>query len=196
MPHGKYIEIFFNTIDESSNLSELVRKDILKFLKFMPVKKGKIILMEGSPCNQLYFLCKGLFRSFYHGNEGEDITSAFSFENEFFTNVKGFVNQINSNETIQAIEPSYICAIDRNDYFNIIYKYPYLMGISHHTINKHRVELEDRIRVLQHGNASDKLAFFNQYYPGLQNRVPKKFIATFLGMRYETMHRNSKKIAL
>jgi hypothetical protein len=43
--------------------------------------------------------------------------------------------------------------------------------------------------MLQNTLAKDKLAFFDQYYPGLKERVAKKHIASFLGMRYETMNR-------
>lgn len=49
--------------------------------------------------------------------------------------------------------------------------------------------MEDRVRMLQNTLAKDKLAFFEEYYPGLKERVQKKHIASFLGMRYETMSR-------
>jgi CRP-like cAMP-binding protein len=144
------------------------------------------------PCNKLYFLSKGLFRSYYIDENGIEITSAFSFENEFFTNVKGFINCTDANETIHAVESSFVCIIERNEYYKLLEKYPTLFYLSHQTVNKHRVELEDRIRMLQNTLAKDKLAFFDQYYPGLKDRVPKKHIASFLGMRYETMNRALK----
>jgi CRP-like cAMP-binding protein len=158
------------------------------------VKKGKILLREGDPCSKLYFLSKGLFRSFYIDENGVEITSAFSFENEFFTNVKGFINSTEANESIQALENSTVCVLERKDYHHLLEKYQHLLFFSHYTINKHRVELEDRIRMLQNTLAKDKLAFFNQYYPGLQERIPKKHIASFLGMRYETMSRAIKSL--
>ena len=169
-----------------------MRKDISQSVKLLSVEKGKILLKEGTPCTKLYFLTQGLFRSYYLDENGVEITSAFSFETEFFTNVKGFINCTDSNETIQALESSFVCIIDRNDYYKLVEKYPTLFYLSHQTINKHRVELEDRIRMLQNTLAKDKLAFFDQYYPGLKDRVPKKHIASFLGMRYETMSRALK----
>jgi CRP-like cAMP-binding protein len=134
-----------------------MRKDISQSVKLLSVEKGKILLKEGTPCTKLYFLTQGLFRSYYLDENGVEITSAFSFETEFFTNVKGFINCTDSNETIQALESSFVCIIDRNDYYKLVEKYPTLFYLSHQTINKHRVELEDRIRMLQNTLAKDKL---------------------------------------
>ncbi len=194
MPQKKHLTTLIKTLEENAILNNDVQQDILQTVKLVAVEKGKILLKEGTPCNKLYFLSKGLFRSYYMNENGVEITSAFSFEKEFFTNVKGFINCIASNETIQALESSYICIIERNDYYNLIQKHPALFHLSHQTINKHRVELEDRIRMLQNTLAKDKLAFFELYYPGLKDRVPKKHIASFLGMRYETMSRAMKSI--
>ena len=192
MPNKKHLDTFFKTLEVEATLNEEMRLDISQKIKLILVEKGKILLREGTTSNKLYFLSKGLFRSYYLDENGIEITSAFSFEKEFFTNVKGFINCIVANETIQAIERSFVCFIERNDYYQLIEKYPALLHLSHQTINKHRVELEDRIRMLQNTLAKDKLAFFDQYYPGLKERVPKKHITSFLGMRYETMNRALK----
>jgi CRP-like cAMP-binding protein len=193
MPKKKHLDTFIETIGLSAIENGEMQTKIYKFVSIKFLKKGEILLQENTPCNHLFFLIKGLFRSFYVDLNGQEITSAFSFEKEFFTNVKGFINNINSNETLQALENSIVCVIDKSDYFNLINEFPSLLQLSHLTINKHRVELEDRIRVLQHAIAADKLLFFDQYYTGLINRVPKKYIASFLGMRYETMYRALKK---
>jgi len=192
MPNKKHLITLLKTLEKIAAISDEMWSDISKIVKLQDIKKGKMLLQEGAPANKLYFLSKGLFRSFYMVENGVEITSAFSFENEFFTNVKGFINSIDANESIQALEYSTICVIERADYHQLLEKYPALLFLSHHTINKHRVELEDRIRMLQNTLAKDKLSFFNQYYPGLQERVPKKHIASFLGMRYETMSRAMK----
>jgi CRP-like cAMP-binding protein len=192
MPNKKHLITLLKTLEKIAAISDEMWSDISKIVKLQDIKKGKMLLQEGAPANKLYFLSKGLFRSFYMDENGVEITSAFSFENEFFTKVKGFINSIDANESIQALEYSTIGVIERADYNQLLEKYPALLFLSHHTINKHRVELEDRIRMLQNTLAKDKLSFFNQYYPGLQERVTKKHIASFLGMRYETMSRAMK----
>lgn len=192
MPQKIHLDAFFKVIETGTFLDDDKRKQLSKLIQLKFVPKGVTILNEGMPCTHLFFLCKGLFRSYYTAEDGKEITSAFSFENEFFTNIKGFINGINSNETIVALESSYVCVIDRTDYFNLLKNNSSLAYYSHEIINKHRVELEDRIRVLQNGIAKDKLIFFEEYYPGLSKRVPKKYIASFLGMRYETLHRAAK----
>jgi CRP/FNR family transcriptional regulator len=164
MPYKKHLLILLKTLEGSAIIDNEMRKDISQSVKILAVEKGKILLKEGTPCTKLYFLSKGLFRSYYIDENGVEISSAFSFENEFFINVKGFINYTDFTESIQALEPSFVCILERSDDYKIVEKYPALFYLSHQTISKHRVELEDRIRKLQSTLVKDKLAFFDQYY--------------------------------
>lgn len=161
-------------------------------VKYMEMKKGEVLLEEGAPCHELFFLNKGLIRIHYHNENGDEVTSSFVQQGEFFTNVKGFVNIINATETITLIEDSGFCRIHRNDYFEIMKKHPILFYGSHQIINKHRIELEERIRLLQNLTAKEKYKYFELNFPKLINRVQLSYIASFLGIRLETLGRIRK----
>ncbi|MDP1744134.1 MAG: Crp/Fnr family transcriptional regulator [Bacteroidota bacterium] len=164
-----------------------------KSVKYTEMEKGKVLLEEGMHCNELFFLNSGLIRTHYHNENGEEVTSSFVQENEFFTNVKGFVNASNSNETISMLENSCFCRIKRDDYFDIMAKHTVLFLRNLQIINTHRIELEERIRILQNLTAKEKYKFFERNYPKLSNRVQLSFIASFLGIRLETLGRIRKK---
>lgn len=168
-------------------------KELLsKAVKYSEMKKGDILMQEGSPCNELFFLNFGLIRIHYHKENGSEVTSSFVQENEFFTNVKGFVNATNSTETISLLKNSGLCRIHRDDYFDIMKKHPVLFYGSHQIINMHRIELEERIRMLQNLTAKEKYNFFAINYPKLTSSIQLSYIASFLGIRLETLGRIRK----
>lgn len=47
------------------------------------IAKGSYFIREGSQTNKLGFVRKGLFRSFYSTEKGDECTFAFTAENEF-----------------------------------------------------------------------------------------------------------------
>ncbi|HRG59553.1 MAG TPA: Crp/Fnr family transcriptional regulator [Bacteroidia bacterium] len=192
MPQKIHLDAFFKVIEMGTFLDDDKRKQLSKLIQLKFVPKGVTILNEGMPCTHLFFYVRDYSEVITLQKMVKKLLLHFHLKMSFFTNIKGFINGINSNETIVALESSYVCVIDRTDYFNLLKNNSSLAYYSHEIINKHRVELEDRIRVLQNGIAKDKLIFFEEYYPGLSKRVPKKYIASFLGMRYETLHRAAK----
>lgn len=191
-----YLELHFlpliKNLEEHIQFPAKAKEILSKAAKYVKMKKGMVLLKEGTPCNELFFLNTGLIRTHYKNSNGNDVTSSFIQENEFFTNLKGFVNETDSSETISILEDSGFCRIDKNDYFGIMKKYPVLFYGSHQIINMHRIELEERIRILQNLTAQEKYQYFELNYPKLTNRVQLSYIASFLGIRLETLGRIRK----
>lgn len=187
-----HIQHLLKSIQISIELPIEVIEMLISAVKVKEYKKGEIFLEEGNICNELYFLNYGLIRIYFRRENCDEVTSSFVQENEFFTNIKGFVNDIPSTETISIIENSCVCSINKEKYFEIMQKHPIFFLVSHQFINKHRVELEDRIKMLQTLTAKDKFKHFKATYPNLINRVQLSYIASFLGIRVETLSRIQK----
>lgn len=181
-------------MESQIKIPEDLKKKILQVVSFSEIEKGQILVKEGKKCDELFFLTSGLFRSFYTRENEEKVTSSFIQENEFFTNVKGFINSVKSTETFEALENSTICRIQRNDYWIIMSENPILSPINSQIINNHRIELEDRIKILQCLTAKEKYLFFELNYPKLIQHVQLSHIASFLGVRLETLSRVRKNI--
>lgn len=177
-------------------ISDVIKKLLSTVVEITTIEKGAILVEEGNSCNELFYLNSGLFRSFYIREKGDEVTSSFIQENEFFTNVKGFINAVKSTETFEALENSSICRIKRENYWKIMSENPVLSPINSQIINNHRIELEERIKMLQCLTAKEKYQFFEFNYPKLINRVQLSHIASFLGVRLETLSRIRKNLLL
>ncbi len=171
-----------------------LKEEILKTISYSEIGKGEILLKEGKQCDELFFLNNGLLRSFYTRENGDEVTSSFIQENEFFTNVKGFINLVKSTETFEALENSGFCRIKRAKYIQLLTENPILSPINSQIINNHRIELEDRIIMLQCLTAKEKYLFFESNYPKIIHHVQLSHIASFLGIRLETLSRIRKNL--
>ncbi len=176
------------------NIPRDIKKLMLSVVTISEIEKGYILVNEGNSCNELFFLTQGLLRSYYVRNNGTEVTSSFILENEFFTNVKGFITDTKSTETFEVLEKSTICRIKRTNYLELINTNPILNPINSYIINQHRIELEERIKMLQCLTAKEKYLFFESNYPKLIQRVQLSHVASFLGVRLETLSRIRKSL--
>ena len=81
------MENFKCFVNTTTTLSEQSWAVLLDCLTEMEFKKGQKVLEEGEVCRAIYFINKGLCRSYYN-LDGKEINTAFYFENEFATNLK------------------------------------------------------------------------------------------------------------
>ena len=63
---------------------------IKKCFSVLNLKKKQILINENFPCNKLFFVNKGLLRTYYINNKGTEITRMIAWENRFITNLVSF----------------------------------------------------------------------------------------------------------
>jgi CRP-like cAMP-binding protein len=76
--------------------------------------KGQVLHKSGDICSNIYFIKKGAVRGFIN-DEGKDITTWISIENEVVASIYSFVKQSPSLENMQAIEDCELLRMDQSD---------------------------------------------------------------------------------
>ncbi len=71
----------------------------------MDLTKGHVLVRQDTICNYIYFIEKGLTRTYYLKN-GKDITDWFSFENTVACSILNFITRQADRRIIQLLEPS------------------------------------------------------------------------------------------
>lgn len=185
----KCIEELLEVIEGEHKILEEAKEALVSKVKCHKLEAGKSILKEGDVSSKMFFLNSGLIRTHYLNESGDDITSSFVQKKEFFTNVFGFNNLKPSTETITVLENSIFCSVSKEDYIWLMQTYSDLSIMSHFIINQHRIELDERVRMLQNLSAKERYQSFVKNYPELVTRLQNKHIASFLGIRLETLSR-------
>jgi CRP/FNR family transcriptional regulator, anaerobic regulatory protein len=169
-------------------ISEEASSLLLPKFRIKNYKKNSFLLKKGHVAHDAHFIISGLARCFYENN-GKDITNYFAFENEGITSTLSFMTQKPSDEIIQALEDTTVASISYND-LEALYKHNLeICNMGRKFIEGITIDLEERIRVFQLTAAQDRYDYILAHKPQIIQRVPLKYLASFLGITAETLSR-------
>jgi len=166
------------------NLSSNELKIIISKLKPITVKKGDYFLNEGKICNQIGILYDGLLHAYYKDFNSEVQVSRFFFFpiNVLVTSFDSFTHRAPSNESIQALEDSFLLTISHDD-LDILYKNISSMNyIGRYFAELSYLQAMERVHNLQALNASQRIEKLYSEFPKLFNRISKKHLSSYLGI--------------
>ena len=99
-------------------------------------------------------------------------------------------------ENMQAIENCELLALTYADYLNLYVKFPEFNIVARKILQKYYQDAEGRAYIARLTKAENKYRAFITSYGHLANRIPLKYIASFLGITLETLSRVRKRISL
>jgi len=158
------------------------------------IKKGDFFLGEGQVCKYAGFIVKGLMR-YYINHDGEDRTYDFANENNFVCNYESFIPKTPSTKIIQALEDCEILQISYED-LQILYK-----SIEEGERLGRLVIEQVFIQTLQaltsfYTDAPEyRYEKFIQKHPDLQQRISQYHIASYVGVKPQSLSRIRKRIS-
>jgi CRP-like cAMP-binding protein len=172
---------------------------VINYLKehIFPVsyRKGKLILKAGTVCAHVYFIRKGAIRGFVK-EEGKDITTWITAENEMVTSITSFDLQVPALENIQAIENCELFAMTFDNLQQLYIELPEFNIVTRKLLERYYRDAEARAFICRITKAESKYTHFLRIHSHLANRIPLKYIASYLGIAEETLSRVRKKISL
>ncbi len=123
-----------------------------------------------------------------------DITDSFSFENEIVVRVESLFTGAPSRKGIQALEEVEIIAIDAVKLFQLYDTYPAVERLFRKIFESEYIATVKRIESIQFHSAEERyLQLLNESKQMIQ-RVPLKFIASYLGITQVSLSRIRAKV--
>lgn len=152
------------------------------------LKKKDFLLQQGQICSFIGFVETGVLRS-YIEKEGEDYISDFYFEGSFTTSYRSFLTREASVGGIQVLEDSVIYCLSKSNYDQLLqdsnewYKLGKCIADTLF-IKKCRKETS-----LLMDNALGRYKLLLQTYPHIEQHVSQYHIASYLGIKPESLSR-------
>lgn len=156
--------------------------------------KGEILVTAGTMCNSLYLIRKGILRSFIKEGQKE-ITTWISGEHELATCITSYGLQQPARENIQALEDCELVVLSTTDLQYLYEHFPEANIMGRKILEKYYRDAEERAFIARLMEATSKYKHFIATKSDLLNRVPLKFIASYLGMTLETLSRIRSKLS-
>jgi len=175
-------------------LNEEVTQYINEHTYPLQIQRGEYLLKAGELCNHIYFIRKGVIRGFV--KEGiKEVTTWITAENEMVSCIRGFTLQEPSRENMQAIEHCDLILASHETLQYLYENYVEMNIVGRKLLEQYYRDAEERAYISRIPNAAKRYRHFLETKTELSNRIPLKYIASYLGMTIETLSRiRSKKL--
>ena len=157
------------------------------------VKKGTILLKEGGISKECYSLLTGCVRQYYI-KDGEEKTTAFFTEGQAVASFTSYINQIPAKHYLVCAEDCSLTVGRKDKDIQMIEKFPKLEPIIRSEMEKNAGIAQEEMATFISSSPEERYLNLIENRPKLLNRVPQHQIASFLGMKPESLSRLRKRI--
>ncbi|MFK7933791.1 MAG: Crp/Fnr family transcriptional regulator [Saprospiraceae bacterium] len=153
------------------------------------IRRGTILLEEGEIASELCFVSSGILR-FYFRKKGREMTTWFTFANDFATVFDSFYQQTPARESIIALTDCQLLCLPFSTVQKLFHLNEQWAHGSRKFMIRYAIQLEDRIHLLhQSMSAEEKYHYILERHPQIIQYVQGKYIAEYLGITRETLSR-------
>ncbi len=159
------------------------------FFTLKKVKKHQYLVQEADAARFEYLITSGIFRVFYLDDAGKEHIVQFATENWWMADYIAYFNQKEATTNIVCMEEGEVLCLTlegREKLASDMHKMEHFFRVK---LTNGYVALQRRIISLLSGTPQYKYEEFVQLYPNLIQKIPKKFIAEYLGVSRETLSR-------
>ncbi|NJO03044.1 MAG: Crp/Fnr family transcriptional regulator [Bacteroidia bacterium] len=176
-------------IEEIVSLTDTEFDYVLSYFKHKRVRKHQYLVQEGESVPYDFWIIRGCVRSFFLDTEGREHILQFATENWWTTDYNGYFNQAKASIYTVCMEEGEVLALamaDREKLCEEMHKIAYFFSKKKQAAI---VAMQRRILSLLSNNPQQRYEEFSSLYPKLIQRIPKKYIAAYLGVSRETLSR-------
>jgi len=184
--------ILFDFISKYISISEEEKSTMVALDIFRTLKKGTILLKEGQHSVDCYFVLKGCIRTFYM-IDGEEKTTEFYTEMEGITPNCVFSKQ-GSEYFISCVEDSIITVSNPEMEVEIFEKFPKFETLCRILTGKLLAKNQSSFDEFKTSSPEQRYVNLLQNRPDLLQRVPQHQLASYLGIKPQSLSRIRNRI--
>ena len=175
------------TLDEKEKLS------IRSVLIPARLKQGEFVETVGKITSNFIFVNSGCLMTYYTDAEGTDHVIQFAMAGWWTGDLHSFTKEEPSIYSTRALADSEVFYLPKTDMEALLHKFPklerYFRILFQNSIVSHQHRLIQNLSV----TADQRYENFSKRYPSLEQYVPLKFIASYLGITPEFLSKIRRK---
>lgn len=185
-------DILFEFISKYITLTEEEKNALLSLELFHSLKKGTVILKEGQKSKDSYFVLKGCIRTYYDV-DGEEKTTAFYTEMDVLT-PPCVISQTPSEYYISCVEDTILTISNADMEVEVNSKFPKFEIMCR--LLSEQLLAKQQINFDEFKTSSPEQRYLNllEKRPDLIQRVPQYQLASYLGIKAESLSRIRARI--
>jgi CRP-like cAMP-binding protein len=154
-----------------------------------PLTKKEFLITEGNTCNFIAIVVSGVMRSFIRAGQTDEFNNDFYFEHDFVSAYTSFLTSRPTNCNIQALTDASIVYITLEQYQSMISRDNEWLKLGKYIAETFFIRKCKRETSFLKNTAAQRLESVLQLYPGIEQRVSQYHIASYLGVKPESLSR-------
>lgn len=177
------------------NFPEQESNELLSIAAVVSIPEGEFFVSEGQVPKKFAIVLNGLFRYFYVSQKGDEFTKGFILSDNILTSYTAMRNESPSLFFIQALEDSVILEVDYKKWLALQKDNSFWDKFLILALEKGYFTKEKRERELLLLDAETRYKIFQEEFPGLDKRAKLQIVASYLGIKPESLSRIRKKLS-
>lgn len=175
-------ELILKNISRHIQLDKTETDFFLSLLKEKTVKRKDFLLKKGEFCKNETFITRGCLRVYSIDADGLEHILMFGVEDWWVGDMYSFLTQTPSNYFIDALEDSEVLQISKVNLDKLYESVPKFERFFRIMFQNAFINQQNRINQNLSLTAEERYIEFIKKYPHLEQRIPQKQIAAYLGI--------------
>lgn len=187
--------LLFEHLNKTVKLSEAEAVMMLEMAKVVKLKKKEHLFMEGQVAKYVGFVNQGCLRYYYLDAKGEEHIVYFAVEEWWIGDLSSFYSGLPSTFNLQAFEPCEMFLYTKETFDKVRSEIP---AFDQYCKIRHAKATDARLETMMAQRSSNAEARYSKLldgFPDIFQRVPQHFIASYLGIKPQSLSRIRKQMA-
>lgn len=176
-------------IEEICVLTDAEWACISECFTYKKLKKHQFLVQKDELVPSEYWVIKGFLKTYAIDREGKEHILQFAMENYWTSDFQAFQNQVPATLFIDCIEESEFFCLRLENRERLCREFPKMTNFFRIKSHYGYIALQQRIMSLLTETAEERYNNLIKRLPLLVQRVPKKLLASYLGVTRETLSR-------
>ncbi|MET7258276.1 Crp/Fnr family transcriptional regulator [Dyadobacter fermentans] len=185
-------------VDHVLRRIELTAAEQAHFVSLLKVRKllpRQYLVQQGDVCRYESYVCQGFLRSFHMDEKGNDHTLHFAMEDWWISDSTSFHLQLPAARNIVALEASVLLQIERDDLEQLYKDIPVFERFWRILEQQGSIAQDQRILNAISMTGAERYEALITKYPTLEQRMPQRYIASYLGITPVFLSQIRKQLA-
>lgn len=156
--------------------------------------KGTMLIKEGEIKTECYHVIKGCVRE-YVLVDGEERTTFFYVENESIRSLANAANKIPSKQNLQCVEDCTLSYLKYENEVKLYEQHPRIEKMAKQALEMQMANYKEQFTNYMTSSPEQRYVHLQDTRPDLIDRIPQYHLASYLGVKPESLSRIRKRIA-
>lgn len=157
-------------------------------------RKKEFALQNSNVARHIFFVTKGCLREYIVDLEGKLHVYYFAPENHWISDLYSYLTETPSTQNIDALEDTQVLQLSKTNMERLYIEVPKFERLNRILYQNSLIAHHRRLIANISGTAKERYFEFRQKYPGLEQRIPQKQVAAYLGITPEYISMLKKKM--